>query len=74
MKNKKIKFLTLATGVLLSSTIVCNATLNLDKNVTKEEQAVIFEEATKQANIGANYIEHIKITNSKGYIIEPICR
>lgn len=70
MKNKKIKFLTLAMGVLLSSTIVCNATLNLDKNVTKEDQAVMFKEATKQANIGKNYIEHIKITNSKGYIID----
>ena len=60
----------LVVGILLSSSIVYNETTNSLKNVIRKEQLEVFEKATKEADIGNSYIEHITEIESNGYVTD----
>ena len=49
---------------MVSSSIIANAALNSDENVSKNEISSTFNKAIEQADIGSDYIEIITLTTS----------
>lgn len=70
MKKKIIGSCILVVVVLLSGSIVYNETTETLRNVTREEQLELFEKATKEADLGEDYIEHITEINADGYVTD----
>lgn len=70
MKKKIIGSCILVVVVLLSGSIVYNETTETLRNVTREEQLELFEKATKEVDLGKNYIEHITEINPDGHVTD----